>query len=201
MTYAGLDISSGKRHPSHLAIIRSDNGIYYQTASEWFDETPLNDVLEACKALCSEHGVERLLFDNTRDELTVPMSRGDVPSNWEGIKFTAQGKYEMARRLEYLLHAGELKLLPDERQKRQLALVDDMLKAEESAEGHADCFWSLALAVKAATGKRTRSAAEFYAAALGWNQGATQPPGGGMDTTEQAKEQIKQRSAMWRIGK
>ena len=200
--YGGLDISSGKRHPSHLAIIRTEDGVYYQTVSEWFDETALNDVLEACKALCDEHGVSRLLFDNTRDELTVPMARGDVPGNWEEERFTAQGKFEMARRLEYVLNAGELKLLPDERQQRQLALVNDMLKAEETAEGHADCFWSIALAVKAAMGKSTQSAADYYAAILGWNrQGGPQASEDEMSSTELAKEKIRHQSALWRIGK
>jgi hypothetical protein len=40
-------------------------------------------------------------------------------------------------------------LLKEERQKRQLLNVDNELRAVETAEGHGDCFFSNAMAIKA----------------------------------------------------
>ncbi|MFB6271983.1 MAG: hypothetical protein ABEL51_03710 [Salinibacter sp.] len=153
--YGGLDISSGKRHPSHLAVLKgheTEGGlVFYQTVSKWFDQTPLIEVLDEAKQICADEGVEALYFDNTRDELTVSMDQHEVPRNWNPVHFTAQLKWKMAHQLDRALHLGELKLLPDERQQRQLILVDQLLKAEETDEGHADVFWSLALALDAAS--------------------------------------------------
>ncbi|MBI1741613.1 hypothetical protein HYR54_00920 [Candidatus Acetothermia bacterium] len=148
-TYAGLDLSSGKRHPSHLSVLERDkDGVFWQLESQWWDHKPVTEVVSEAIGLCESHQVQCLLYDSTRGELQVLEERGELPYTWQGVPFTLETKIRLAARLAIALTKKELRLLPDARQQRQLLLVDQLLNAPETAEGHSDCFWSLALALE-----------------------------------------------------
>ena len=200
--FAGLDLGS-RQHPSHMAIVEIRDDVIWQIISQWWDSAPLDSVIDEAMALGAEHGVDRLCYDDTRGELQVLAERDELPSSWMGVTFTRQSKQRMAARLAMALERGQLKLLPDERQKRQLALVDQMLQAPETDEGHSDCFWSLGLALEAASGKSAPSMGEWYGMLLGWHQRDKpgRPNNDEMSDEERAKRKIRQQSAMWRIGR
>ena len=66
-----------------------------------------------------------------------------------GVEFTSKNKFAMATAFDRLLTQGNIQLLNDPRQKRQLLNVDNDLQALETEEGHGDCFFSICLAIKA----------------------------------------------------
>ena len=56
----------------------------------------------------------------------------------------------MAQIFETAVHAGNLKLLQDERQKQQILSVNNDLKAPVTPMGHGDAFFSIGMALTAA---------------------------------------------------
>ncbi|MFB6271984.1 MAG: hypothetical protein ABEL51_03715 [Salinibacter sp.] len=163
---------------------------------------PLGRVIEQAMELANYHGTTRLFYDENRGELQTLNQRDELPDSWEGQPLDLQTKQRIAGQLSLALERGELRLLPDERQQRQLTLVDSFLKTPDD-EDEAGVFWSLALAVDAACGrKRGESYADFVAAALGWNQDSSSTSSHSEESsTDRTKRQILRQSALWRIGR
>ncbi len=161
--YAGLDVGRFV-HPSHLAVIASveqENEYlnepipwkerhYVQIASVWLDDVPYSEQIREIQSVlsCGAKFV-RLLYDDTRGELVALREQGLLPTGWRGVVLTAENKREMAQRLLLALEQDRLKLLPDERQKRSLLQVNNLLKAEEVGSEHGEAFTSLMLALEA----------------------------------------------------
>ena len=149
-SYAGFDIGK-KTHPSHLCVLAIDRAKrLVQIHSKWMDGWDYVDQVAYIDQAIKQFGVCRLYYDDTRAEFESFNEAGSLPAEMQPLVFTARDKFALAGGIDRLLTQQKLWLLRDERQMAQLLNVDNELKSVETAEGHADCFWSLALAVKAA---------------------------------------------------
>lgn len=163
-TFAGFDIGK-KAHPSHLCILAESrkrvmvptgrNGEYQpepllvQVHSKWMDGWDYKDQLEYLQLACERFKVGKLFFDNTRGEFESYSERGELPASMEPFIFTMRSKGEIATKLDEKVTTKTLWLLDEERQRRQLLSVDNDFKAVQTNDGHGDCFFSLALAIRA----------------------------------------------------
>ncbi len=152
--YGAMDLGK-KRHPSHLAVFtkRPVGGgwRYEQIVSRWFDSVQYIDQLEWAKAAVESFGMIRLKYDNTRAEFEALDEMKEVPRQMEAVTMTKAGNFAAASALDRVVNRKEIRFLPDDRQLRQICVVDNDLKAPETSEGHGDAFFSCALAIQAAT--------------------------------------------------
>jgi hypothetical protein len=147
--FGGFDLGK-KTHPSHLAIFGVNRkGWLVQVLSKWMDGWDYIDQLDYLKGIIQDFKVAKLYFDNTRAEFEGFYEEGKLPSEMEGLTFTAKNKFTMATELDRMVTQDKIRLVDDKRQKRQLLNVDNDLKAVETAEGHGDSFFSICLAVQA----------------------------------------------------
>lgn len=155
--FAGLDVAK-VRHPAHLCLLvpqrlkGEGRRRLVQVGSIWFERTNYSAQIEYVKRFHRRVlPVEWMLFDNTRSELEGLVELGIMPEFAEGVTLSLPEKWRIAGQVNIALEQGRLALLPDERQRKSLLQVDNLLRAEESGEvGHGDALWSLALAVDAA---------------------------------------------------
>jgi hypothetical protein len=158
---AGFDIGK-KTHPSHLTVLAEvlwpfltvEGKLIYkkklvQIHSKFMDGWNYTEQIAYLKLAIEVFNIDRLLYDNTRSEFEISQEEGNLPSEMEGIAFTAKSKFAMATELDKAITAKGLELINDTRQKRQILSVDCDLHAPETAEGHGDAFFSLCLAVQA----------------------------------------------------
>lgn len=151
LVVAGMDIGK-KRCPSHLVALEKKEKQWVQILSKWMDGWDYSDQVEYCKMMI-ENWAAWMFYDNTRGELEAFEEQNILPSTMEPMSLTGKERWLIASALNRRVSgtAGErLSLLPDERQRRQLLVVDNTLKAPETNEGHGDAFWSLGLACRRA---------------------------------------------------
>lgn len=148
-SYGGFDIGK-KSHPSHFFILTPDRkGKLIQTHSKWMDGWDYKEQIAYCKQAIAVFGIITLMYDDTRAEFEGFKEVGQLPPQMKGLTFTAKEKFEMASEVDTVVTQDGIRLLPEERQKRQMLNVDNDLQAVQTAEGHGDCFFSLCLAIKA----------------------------------------------------
>lgn len=148
---AGLDIGK-KRCPSHLVAFMKKEKTMVQILSKWMDNWDYLDQVVYCKLMIERWGAW-MLYDNTRGELEAFEEQNMLPSEMEPVTLAGKERWLIASALNRRVAGtgGEkLVLLPDDRQRRQLLVVDNQLKAPETGEGHGDAFWSLGLACRRA---------------------------------------------------
>lgn len=145
---AGFDIGK-KTHPSHLCVLTERNRELVQIHSKFMDGWNYIDQIAYLQEAIKKFGIDKLYYDNTRAEFEITFEAGDLPSEMEGIAFTAKTKFGMATELDKVITNKKIQLLADERQKRQILTVDCDLQAPETDDGHGDAFFSLCLAVLA----------------------------------------------------
>lgn len=147
--YGGMDIGK-KTHPSHLCILANNrHGKLVQVHSKWMDGWDYKDQIAYCEKVIKHFKVEWLYFDNTRAEFEGFKEQNTLPSAMKGLVMTSKSNWELASKLDALITADKIMLLDEPRQKRQMLNVDNDLKAPANEEGHADCFWSLVMAIRA----------------------------------------------------
>lgn len=147
--YAGFDIGK-KSHPSHLAVVTGDRkGRVVQVHSKWMDGWDYKDQIEYLRRAIEMFRIERTYYDDTRSEFEGFREKEELPDGMRGLVMGSKVQWEMASNLDAYASRGDLWLLGEPRQKRQLLNVDNDLKAAASEEGHSDCFWSLAMALMA----------------------------------------------------
>jgi len=154
---AGWDLGK-KRHPSHLAIFETIEGVSTQLHSKWMEgwdysnqsgefepahPTQLEYVKEALRAF----RIDFLQYDATRGELEGLKDAKKLPDEFEGVVFTKKRMVAMATTLSDRVTHGTVKLLDDPRQTNQMLAVNNQLQAIESPQGHGDSFWSNAMAL------------------------------------------------------
>jgi len=148
-SYGGFDIGK-KSHPSHLAVFGVNRKKkLVQIHSKWMDGWDYIRQVDYCRQAIKNFKIARLEYDNTRAEFEGFREAGDLPAEMAGVEFTSKNKFAMATAFDRLLTQGNIQLLNDPRQKRQLLNVDNDLQALETEEGHGDCFFSICLAIKA----------------------------------------------------
>ena len=145
---AGFDIGK-KTHPSHLAVFAERKGKLIQIHSKFMDGWEYKDQIDYCRQAVDYFKIDKMFYDNTRSEFELSYEMGELPSEMEGISFTAKSKFAMATELDKAVTNRLINFLPDDRQKRQILTVDCDLKAPETSDGHGDAFFSICLAVQA----------------------------------------------------
>jgi hypothetical protein len=152
---AGWDLGK-KRHPSHLVVYETNEGVSIQRHSKWMDgwdytnQTGEYDPqhptqLEYVKECCRIFGIDLLRFDATRGELDALKESNKLPECFEGVIFTKKRMVAMATTLSDRVTHRSIQLLDDPRQTNQMLAVNNNLQAIESPQGHGDSFWSNAL--------------------------------------------------------
>jgi len=148
-TYAGFDIGK-KQHPSHLWVLAVDRKKrLVQVHSQFMDGWDYIDQIEYLRKAIKNFKIAKMIYDDTRAEFESFNEAGTLPSEMEGLAFTAKNKYTMSTEVDSIITKGDIRFLDDRRQRRQILSVDNDLKAVATEEGHGDCFFSLCLAVKA----------------------------------------------------
>ena len=145
--FAGYDI--GKvRHPTHFTAFQHKEGKIIQIWQEFMDNKDYTEQVERIKVLADKLNIRRIIFDDTRGELESFFESGVIRRGlWKGVKFSQQSKFEMAANFGRIIRRGSLRFQNDQRMIRSILSVNDRLESLETAEGHGDAFWSIALAL------------------------------------------------------
>jgi len=166
LIFGGMDTGK-KRHPSHICLYLrqewdlkdEENGItkrgikYIQLGSKWMDGWAYTKQKEYLNKICQLFKIEAIGVDNTRSEFDTFEETGDLDGAVKLLRFTSDNQMEYATLLDMLINYKEdevnigwdfqpIEMLDDRRQNTQLTAVDNNLKAIETAEGHADSFYS-----------------------------------------------------------
>jgi hypothetical protein len=143
---AGFDIGK-KTHPSHLLVLEQIDNKLVQIHSKFMDGWDYQDQINYLNEAIEKFSIQKLEYDNTRSEFEGFEEQGQLRGEMCGEVFTSKSQFRMSTQLDVKITNGELELIADERQKRQLLSVDCDLKAPSNSDGHGDSFWSLALAI------------------------------------------------------
>lgn len=139
---AGLDVGK-HRHPSHLSVVQVTPKPWIQRLSMWMDGWEYTRQLAFIWDLIEKCGLEVIYYDASRGEFESLRERGDLPSQMRPVNLTNRKKrFALAHSLARRIEKGQFRLVNDERQFRQMLVVDSDLVARETGEGHGDSFWS-----------------------------------------------------------
>lgn len=146
----GYDIGK-HRHPSHLSIFQiTEKGKHIQRVSKWIDNMGYAEQIETLRDIINRLGVKMLYYDSSRGEFESMQETGKLPDVMFPINLTVRKKrFDIAGALSKLIETKQVEFIDDQRQYRQMLVVDSDLKARETAEGHGDSFWSNACAMEA----------------------------------------------------
>ena len=149
-TYGGFDVGRHV-HPSHISVfVELPTGTLVQVFSKYLDRMRYPAQVKMLNEVADTFKLSKGYFDSTFNALE---DRGLNPA-WTGRIFNRKLKADMAVLLEkrVLANVDEpgIILLNDLRQLRQMTIVDKLLQAAVTVDGHGDAFWSNGLAVKAA---------------------------------------------------
>lgn len=159
---AGFDIGK-RRHPSHLVVFgKVKDGPLVQLHQAFLDKWAYVDQVAYANTIAENFDIDIGYVDNTRGELEEVLSRDEgenIDKRWQLLSFTRKKKNEMAQAFEkrvmsaqeYEDGKGPFQMLKDTRQREQVLLVTKDLQALETPRGHGDSFWSIALAMLAAS--------------------------------------------------
>lgn len=114
-------------HPAQFCVFNVQGGVWRQIASEWFDHMPYarargDDSLtqiEIINASRNFFGWEKLYGDNTNQVLEFAHERGEIPG-LVPIRISSPVRNGFLTEITKFLGTDGLKLLPDERQAKQL---------------------------------------------------------------------------------
>ena len=143
--FAGFDVGK-KRHPSHLVIFSRKGELIKQVHQSWLDGWSYSDQIVFLNEVAKNFDLDKGYIDNTRGELE---DRG-LHRSWWPMHFTLKAKNTMAHIFDEFVHADQLRVLKDERQRQQILSVNNELKAPVTPMGHGDAFFSIAMALNAA---------------------------------------------------
>ena len=164
MVFGGIDLGK-KRHPSHICLyLRQEWKLtedgktktvlkYIQIGSKWLDGWNYTKQAEFLNKVCRLFKVEALGVDNTRSEFDTFEETGYLDAAIRLLRFTSDNQMEYATLLDRLINYADddnisgynftpIEILDDRRQNSQITAVDNNIKAIETAEGHADSFYS-----------------------------------------------------------
>lgn len=145
---AGLDIGK-RRNPSHLSVFVDDkNENLIMIHQSFWDGLEYLEQIERIKTVVENFGVDKLYIDATRSE----MEERGLPRQCIMIKFTGKGERNQASYANDFAARVEnkkLRLLDDDRFISQILCLTNDLRAPVTSFGHADSFWSVALALGA----------------------------------------------------
>jgi len=164
----GWDIGK-KAHPSHFVVYtRDETNHWIQRLNVWMDNWDYNNStgkydpkkptqLEYISTSIKNLGIDTIYYDATRGELEALRENGQLPTELKPVIFNIKTMSSMANSLQEKIADGRIELIDDERQISQMLMVNNDLQSLESPEGHADSFWSNALALSHKESVRTFS--------------------------------------------
>ncbi len=145
---AGLDIGK-RRNPSHLSVFVDDNNEnLIQIHQSFWDGLEYTEQIDRIKTVVENFQVDKLYIDATRSEME---DRG-LPRQCIMMKFSGKGmrnQASFANDFATRVENRKIQLIDDDRFISQILCVTNDLKAPVTAAGHADSFWSVALAIGA----------------------------------------------------
>lgn len=147
---AGFDVGK-HQHPSHLSVMEiTNNGKFIQRVTYWLDKWDYTKQIDLISDLSKKMGISQVFYDASRGEFETLQEMGELPECMVAVNLTGRKKrFDMARALSQKIESDTISLINDDRQYRQMLLVDSDLKARETSEGHGDSFWSNALCMMA----------------------------------------------------
>lgn len=156
----GWDIGK-HQHPSHLSIYQlTAKNKFIQRVSFWMDNWDYTSQLDFIEKIAKRLSMSICYYDATRGEFESLHETGKMPEIFKPINLTPKKtRWNLARALAQKIEKNDILLLNDDRQFRQMLVVDSDLKARETKEGHGDSFWSNALAMESLN--ETGAAVEF----------------------------------------
>ncbi len=144
----GLDVGK-RKNPSHLVIFEDDEqGNLICLCQEFWDGTEYVEQARRINEAIENFGIDRFYIDATRGE----MEERNLPRQCSLIKFTGRGQRNQtsyASDFARYVERKQLKLIDDDRFISQITCMSNSLKAPNTTSGHADSFWSVALAIGA----------------------------------------------------
>lgn len=153
---AGFDIGK-KSHPSHLAVfeIKGERVVMihhkfmdewaYSNGKEFYPHKPTQ--LEYLKQCITNFNIKELYYDDTRGEFEVFAEQGLLPKQMIPQVFTTKLRNAIATAFHQLVERSVLMFPNDDRLINQICSITESLQAIKTKEGHADSFWSTALAM------------------------------------------------------
>lgn len=151
LCYAGIDLGKVK-HPAYIAVVcAAGDGHLYQKESIYLEKVNYVDQLAICKDLIDKYHIQKFLYDNTRGEFTVFQERNELPYCMEAITMNAQNQTKLVSVLLDYVKRQAVTLYPDRRALQQMLSVDRSFQAPETAYGHGDALWAVAMACYAAS--------------------------------------------------
>lgn len=156
LVVAGLDIGK-KKHPATFQIFEVKDGkaimIHHKVMKKWayytgepFDPLKPSQV-EYCKEAIKKFCIDKIYYDNTRGELEGASDMHYLTPHFVPVVFTHKMKVQLATDFEKAVLNKQLEIFDDEEMLNSICSVTNDLLSIESAIGHADCFWSVALAL------------------------------------------------------
>lgn len=159
---AAFDIGK-KLHPSHLSIfikkfVKEDEGgtdiySYTQIFGKWFDHIDYKDQVDFLNRACEYFYIDVLTYDNTRSELESYAERKVLDDCMIPVVLGSRNLGAMAVHFGGLVNQGLIHFINERRQITQILMVDNDLRSQENSEGHADAWFSCAMAVWEKKGK------------------------------------------------
>ena len=147
---AAADIGK-KKHPSHVVAFGAVDGKLIQIYQEFLDNWEYTAQAEFLNMIMDNLQVDIGYIDTTRGD----MDERGLDSNWIPTVFTSKRRRQMAAAFEKWVNTDGLRLIKDARQREQITSVNIDLQAPETAKGHGDSFWSIAMACLAYTEEYT----------------------------------------------
>jgi len=156
LVVAGLDIGRKKHNSSFVVFEIKDKKaimIHHKIMKSWpyytakpFDPFHPSQV-EYCKEAIKNFGISYLYFDATRGEFLGAQDSGLLTTHFIPIIFTPKMRIQMATEFEKAVLNKQIQIFDDEEMLNSICSMTDDLQKIESAEGHADDFDSIALAL------------------------------------------------------
>lgn len=153
---AGLDIGK-KKHPAALEVFEINNGkavqIHRKMMKGWryYSAKPFDPLkpsqLEYCKDAIKNFGIDKLYYDNTRGEFEGAADSGMLTPHFIPVVFTPKMKIQIATDFEKIVLNKQLEIFDIEEMLSSICSVTNDLVSIETAGGHADEFWAIAMAM------------------------------------------------------
>lgn len=153
---AGFDVGK-RKHPSHLAIFGKKDKKVHQICSAFFDGWEYDRQAKMLNEVAFNFRLDRGIIDGTGGS----MADRSLDREWELLIFTHRSKNQMAQNLETFMLASNFTLLKDDRQHEQILAVTRELRAAETPTGHGDAFFSMAMAILAASSYEDKKTGVF----------------------------------------
>ncbi len=176
--YAGFDVGR-KKDLSVLWVVERVGDVFWTRVLRVFDRVNFTAQEGAINALLANPGVRRLCMDSTGIGLQLSERLQDRWGKYrvEAVSFTAAVKSELAMPLRRLFEDRLIRVPMDDAVREDLHSVRKIITAagnvrfdadRSDSDGHADRFWSLALAYHAAEDNKRPLPAPLMRKPAGW---------------------------------